>query len=63
MHLTLNIIIASSSLTITSDKNISSSCPAKIEALFIAFPVFRLSLAKAVDRFFAVFSTFTKSLS
>jgi hypothetical protein len=50
----LDAIIASFSLIIIRDKDIFFSCPIKIEALSIIFPVFRLISAKAVDRFSAV---------
>jgi hypothetical protein len=62
VHSFLSAIIAFSSLAITSDKDAFFSCFASIEAFSIVFPVFRLILAKAVDRFSVVFSAFAKSL-
>jgi len=63
VHLTLGTIIASFFLVIIKNRNVFFSCPAKIEVLFIVFPVFMLNLAKAVDRFFAVLSASAKSLA
>jgi hypothetical protein len=62
VYLIFNIITAFSFLVIIRDKDIFSSYLAKIETLFIVFPVFMLILVKAVDRFSAVFSVFAKSL-
>jgi hypothetical protein len=62
MHSFFSIIITFFSLAIIRDRNIFSSCPAKIEALFIAFSASTLNPARTVDRFFAVFSASAKSL-
>jgi hypothetical protein len=58
----LNIIIAFFSLAITRDSDISSSYPARIEALFVASLTSTLSPAKVIDRFSAVLSASAKSL-
>jgi hypothetical protein len=57
----LNTITASSFLAITKDKDIFFNYLTKIEALSVVFLAFILILAKAVDRFSVVFSTFAKS--
>jgi hypothetical protein len=62
VHSFFGVIIASSFLTITRDSDAFSSCPARIEALSIAFLVSTLSPIRAVDRFSAVLSAFAKSL-
>jgi hypothetical protein len=62
VHSFFNAIAASSSLIIIRDNDVSSSCPARIEALSVAFPVLTFSPARAIDRFFAVFSASAKSL-
>jgi hypothetical protein len=49
-------------LIIIRDSDISFNCPARIEALFIAFSVSIFSPAKAVDRFSVILSAFVKSL-
>jgi hypothetical protein len=54
-------IITSFSLAIIRDSDVFFSCPAKIEALSIVFPVSTFSSAKAVDRFSAVFSASARS--
>jgi hypothetical protein len=61
MHLTLNTIAAFFFLTIIRDRDASFNCFAKIKTFFITFSAFKLILAKAVDRFSAVFSVFAKS--
>jgi hypothetical protein len=63
MYLFLGVIIAFSFFTIISDRDVSFSCFAKIEAFSVAFSVFKFILAKAVDRFFAIFSAFVRFLS
>jgi hypothetical protein len=55
-------IVISFSLTIIRDSDIFISYPARIEAFFIIFPASTFSPVRAVDRFFVVFSAFTKSL-
>jgi hypothetical protein len=62
VHLTFSAIVTSFSLTIIKDRNAFFNCPARIEALSVAFPVSILNLAKAVDRFSAVCSASAKSL-
>jgi len=62
VYLFLNIIIAFFSLGIIRDKNAFFSCPARIEAFFIVFLVLTFSPARAVDRFFIVFSASARSL-
>jgi hypothetical protein len=62
MHPTLNAITASSSLTITKNKNAFSNYPAKIETLSVVSPTSKLTSAKAIDRFSAVLSASAKSL-
>jgi hypothetical protein len=62
MHSLFGAIITSFSLIIIKDNDTFSSCPAKIETLFIAFSALMLSPAKTVDRFSAVLSTFARSL-
>jgi hypothetical protein len=57
-----NAMIAFSSLTITKDRNIFSSCPARIETLSIVSPASMLNPAKAINRFFAVRSASARSL-
>ena len=56
------VIIAFSFLIIIRNRDASSSCPARIEALFIVFSAFMLSLIKAIDRFSVVFSASARSL-
>jgi hypothetical protein len=51
----------SSFLIIIKNRNISFNCPAKIEIFSVAFSAFMLIPARAVDRFFAVFSAFARS--
>jgi hypothetical protein len=62
MHFFFKAIVTFFSPAIIRDKDISFSCLASIEALFIVFSALMLSLAKAVDRFFAVLSISAKSL-
>jgi hypothetical protein len=62
IYLIFDIIAASSSLAITRDKDAFFSCPARIETLFVVFPVFMLISVKAVDRFSAVLSASAKFL-
>jgi hypothetical protein len=62
MHLTFSTFAASFFLIIIKDRNVFSSCLANIEALFIASPASMLSLARAVDRFSAVYSVSARSL-
>jgi hypothetical protein len=62
VYLTFGVIAISSSLIITRDKDAFFSYPARIEALSVAFPAFRLIPARAIDRFFAVLSASAKSL-
>jgi hypothetical protein len=59
----LDVIAASSSLTIIKDRDISFNYPIRIEAFFIAFPAFMLIPVKAVNRFSAVLSISAKSLA
>ena len=61
MYLFFGAIIASFSLIIIRDSDVSFSCPAKIEALSITFPASTLNPARAIDRFFAVLSASAKS--
>jgi hypothetical protein len=61
VHSFLGAVIISSSLTITRDKDASSSYPARIEAFFITSPASTLNPAKAIDRFSAVLSVSAKS--
>jgi hypothetical protein len=61
IYFILDIIAASSSLAIIKDRDTFFSCPARIKALSIAFLVFRLIPARAVDRFLAVYLIFAKS--
>jgi hypothetical protein len=49
--------------TIIRDKDISSSCSISIKALSVVSPAFIFNPARAVDRFFAVFSVSAKSFS
>jgi hypothetical protein len=63
VHSLLGAIIALSSPVIARDKDIFFSCPARIEALSVAFSVSMLNPAKTIDRFSAVLSAFAKSLS
>jgi hypothetical protein len=56
-------IAVSFSLTITKNRDIFFSCPAKIETFSVAFLVFIFNSARAVDRFSAVLSAFAKSLA
>jgi hypothetical protein len=58
----LNAIAASCSLIIIKNRDISFNCSANIEALSITFPAFMLNPARAIDRFSAVYSAFTRSL-
>jgi hypothetical protein len=51
-----NVIIVSSSLIITSDKDASSNYLIKIKTLSVAFLVLMLISAKTIDRFSAVLS-------
>jgi hypothetical protein len=60
VHLIFNAIIASFSLAIIKDRDTFFSCLVRIEALFIAFLIFRLIFIKAVDRFSAVYSASAK---
>jgi hypothetical protein len=62
MHSFLCAIIISFSLAITRDNDIFFNYSARIETLFIVFPASTLSPAKVIDRFFAIFSIFAKSL-
>jgi hypothetical protein len=61
VYLIFGAIAASFFLIIIRDRDAFSSCPAKIEILSIIFLAFMLTSAKAVDRFFAVFSAFARS--
>ena len=61
MHLFFGAIITSFSLTITRDKDVFFSCPAKIEVFSVVFSVSMLIPARAIDRFFTVLSAFAKS--
>jgi hypothetical protein len=61
VYLIFGAIAASFSLIIIKDRDISFSCPARIEALSIVFLVFRLIPVKAVDRFSAVYSASARS--
>jgi hypothetical protein len=61
IYLIFSAIAASSSLTITRNKDASSSYLAKIETLSIASLAFMLTLIKAIDRFSAVLSISAKS--
>jgi hypothetical protein len=63
MHLIFSIIAASSSLIITKNSDISSNYPAKIKAFFIISSASRLTPARAIDRFSAVYSVFAKFFS
>jgi hypothetical protein len=62
MYLIFNVIAASFSLAIIKDRDIFFSYPIRIEALSVAFSAFIFSLARAVDRFSAVYSVFARSL-
>jgi hypothetical protein len=61
MHSFLSAITASFFLAIIRDSDAFSNCPARIEALSVAFPVSTLNPAKAVDKFSAVLSASAKS--
>jgi hypothetical protein len=61
VYLIFSIIAVSSSLAITRNRDTFFSYSAKIEAFFVAFLVFMLIPARAVDRFSAVLSAFIKS--
>jgi hypothetical protein len=63
VHSFLGVITASFFLIIIRDKDISSNCPARIEALSVAFPALTFNPVRAVDRFSAIFSTSVKSLA
>jgi hypothetical protein len=63
MHSLPNAPVASFSFSSIRDKDIFSSYPARIEAFSITFPVSTLNPARAADRFFTVFSAFSKSLT
>jgi hypothetical protein len=63
MYSFFNAFIASSFLSIIRNKDASFNCPAKIETLFIIFPASTLNPARAVDRFFTIFSASAKSLA
>jgi hypothetical protein len=63
MHSFFNVIIAFSSLIIIRDKDTFFNYSISIEILFIAFLASIFSLAKTVDRFFAVLSASAKSLT
>jgi hypothetical protein len=58
-----DISVISSSFNSIRNKDTSSSYPARIEARSITFPALTLNPAKVVDRFSAVFSTSSKSLT
>jgi hypothetical protein len=58
----LGAIVISFFLAITRDSDISSNCPARIEALSVAFLISTLSPVKIIDRFSAVLSASAKSL-
>jgi hypothetical protein len=62
VHSFFGAITVSFSLTIIRDNDIFSSCPARIEALFIAFLASTLSPVRAIDRFSVVLSASAKSL-
>jgi hypothetical protein len=62
MHLILDTITASSSLTITKDRDTSFNYPARIETLSVVSSVSILSPVRAIDRFLAVCSVFARSL-
>jgi hypothetical protein len=62
VHSFLSTIITSFSLAIIRDSDAFFNYSAKIEAFFIVFLASTLNPAKTVDRFFAVFSAFAKSL-
>jgi hypothetical protein len=62
VYLIFGVTAASFSLAIIRDKNAFFSCSVSIKAFSVAFPVSRLILAKAVDRFFVVLSASAKSL-
>jgi hypothetical protein len=58
-----SVITASSSLVIIRDKDVFSSCPARIEAFSVTSPVSTLNPARAVDSFFVILSASAKSLA
>jgi hypothetical protein len=62
VYLALNTIIAFFSLTIIRDNNASSNYPISIKAFSVASLASIFIPARAVDRFFVIFSTFSKSL-
>jgi hypothetical protein len=62
VYSTLDIIAISFSLTTIRDRDASFNYFANIKTFSVAFPVFRLTPAKAVDRFSAVFSTSVRFL-
>jgi hypothetical protein len=61
VHSFFNVIIISSSLVITRDKDVFFSCPARIEAFSVISSVSIFNPARAVDRFFTVLSVSVKS--
>jgi hypothetical protein len=62
MHSFFGATAVSFSLAITRDSDTSSSCPARIEAFSVVFPISTLSPVRIVDRFSAVLSASAKSL-
>jgi hypothetical protein len=61
MYPIFNVIATSSSLIITKNRDTFFSYLARIETLSVAFPAFKLTPARAVNRFSAVLSIFAKS--
>jgi hypothetical protein len=62
VHSFFGAIIVSFSLAIVRDSDTFFSCPARIEALFVASPASTLSPVRVIDRFSVVLSVFAKSL-
>jgi hypothetical protein len=63
MYLLFSALVAFSSFKSIKDKDASFSYPTKIKARSITFPASTFSPAKAADRFSAVFSASSKSLT
>jgi len=63
IHSFFGAFAASFFLAIIKDSDAFFSYPARIETLFVVFSVLTFNPARGVDRFFAVFSAFAKSLA
>jgi hypothetical protein len=62
VYLFFNIITVFFFLAIIRDSDVFFNCPVRIEVLFVVFSVSTLNPARAIDKFFAVFSASAKSL-